>query len=181
MPLKRLQIICLERNKELSKRNSQNLKYSRTQATQSIETLRQYFSHLEESIKDFPAENMINYDETNLTDDPGREKVIVRRKSKRAHRLMDTSKTSTSVMICVTAARELLSPYIVYKAKYLYPDWTEGGPRGTRYNRSKSGWFDSDIFEDWFNSVALPYLRRLEGRKVICDNLGSHLSFHVIQ
>ena len=28
----------------------------------------------------------------------------------------------------------------------------EGGPSGTRYNRSKSGWFDGVIFDDWFSN-----------------------------
>jgi hypothetical protein len=93
----------LERNQELAKRNSQNLTHCRGQATQSMANLREYFSYLEDSILYVPPTNIINYDETNLTNDPGREKVIVRRKGKRAHRLMDTSKTSTSFMFCVTA------------------------------------------------------------------------------
>ena len=31
--------------------------------------------------------------------------------------------------------------------------WTEGGPAKVRYNRTKSGWFDSVTFEDWFFTV----------------------------
>ncbi|KAG5873484.1 hypothetical protein JTB14_029161 [Gonioctena quinquepunctata] len=85
-------------------------------------------------------------------------------------------------MFAVLASGKLLPPYIVYKAKYLYPDWIEGGPEGARYNRTKSGWFDSDLFEDWFFQIALPALRSNDGKKVIIgDNLGSHLSFKVIE
>lgn len=95
---------------------------------------------------------------------------------------MDTSKSSTSVMFCISGDGKLLPAYVVYKSKYVYPKWVEGGPPGTRYNRSMSGWFDSDLFEDWFEKIALPYLRRQDGTKVIIgDNLGSHLSYKVIK
>ena len=77
---------------------------------------------------------------------------------------------------------ELLPPYVVYKAHHLWSTWTEGGPSGTRYNRSKSGWFDSVIFDDWFFQLALPKLKRQEGKKVLIgDNLSSHMSVEVIK
>ncbi|CAG5040667.1 unnamed protein product [Parnassius apollo] len=62
-------------------------------------------------------------------------------------------------MIAASATGELLPPYVVYKAQNLYDTWTENGPPGTRYNRSASGWFDANIFEDWIKSIALPYFR----------------------
>ncbi|KAG5871538.1 hypothetical protein JTB14_023962 [Gonioctena quinquepunctata] len=68
-------------------------------------------------------------------------------------------------MFAVLASGKLLPPYIVYKAKYSYPDWIEGGPEGARYNRTKSGWFDSDVFEGWFFQIALPALGRNDGKK----------------
>lgn len=36
----------------------------------------EYFTNLKDVLKDVPPENIINYDETNLTDDPGRKKCI---------------------------------------------------------------------------------------------------------
>ena len=47
-------------------------------------------------------------------------------------------------------SRSWLPCYVVYKALNLYDIWTEGGPEKGRYNRGKSGWFDSVCFEDWF-------------------------------
>jgi DDE superfamily endonuclease len=56
------------------------------------------------------------------------------------------------------------------------------GPPGTRYNTSKSGWFYSCIFEDWFQNLALPTLKRQVGKKIIIgDNLSSHISDNVIR
>lgn len=52
-----------------------------------------------------------------------------------------------------------------------------------RYNRSKSGWFDTAIFADWFASMFIPHIRKLklEGKKVVIgDNLTSHFSEEVL-
>lgn len=129
-----------------------------------------------------PPENIINYDETNFCDDPGRQKVIVKRGARHSERYMDSSKTSVSVMIAGSAAALILPPYVVYKSLHLYDTWTENGIKGARYNRSKSGWFDITIFEDWFFQIALPYFRHKDGPKVmIGDNLSSHLSDRVMR
>ena len=57
-----------------------------------------------------------------------------------------------------------------------------GGRKGTRYNRSKNGWFDMTCFRDWFFTLILPYCKKLSGLKVlIVDNLSSHISPDVLQ
>lgn len=172
----------LKRHKnELSKRISQSFKQSRAKIDHSI--INNYFNNLSQVLKNISPEAIVNCDETNFTDDPGRFKVIVRKQSKRAEKVMDTSKSSTSVMFACSASGVMLPPYIVYKADHLWSTWTEGGPPNTRYNRSHSRWFDTNIFEDWFLKIALPYFKSLPpGRKVLIgDNLASHISPEVIK
>ena len=124
----------------------------------------------------------INYDETNFTDDPGRKKAVVKRRSKYPNRIMNFTKTSTSVMVAGTASGCLLPPYVVYKAQNMWDTWTTGGPEGARYNRSESGWFDTFSFEDWLCKIIVPYARRLPGKKILIgDNLSSHLSIHAVE
>lgn len=171
----------LKRHKnELSKRFSQSIKESRAKVDHT--TINQYFDNISETFQDIPPENIINYDETNFTDDPGRIKVLVRRKSKRAEKVMDSSKSATSVMFACTASGLLLPLYVVYKADHLWTTWCENGPTDARYNRSHSGWFDTNIFEDWFKNIILPYCKKLQpGPKILIgDNLASHISFNVI-
>jgi len=55
---------------------------------------------------------------------------------------MNFTKSVTSVMFAPAADGTLLPPYIIYKSMHLYNKWTEGGPRGARYNRTPSGWMD---------------------------------------
>lgn len=168
------------RNPELTRRNCENMK--RVKAQLSEEVVSNYFAELETSLAGISAENILNYDETNISDDPGRTKVFVKKGSKHASRIIDSSKSSNSVMFAVLGDGTLLPPYVVYRAKNIYPEWIENGPPGARYNRSKNGWFDSVIFEDWFTSIALPALRRKAGKKIVIgDNLSSHLSINIIR
>ena len=70
----------------------------------------------------------------------------------------------------------------MYKAIHLYVTWTEGGPPGTRYNRSPSGWIKSCSFDDWFHKIILPDAKDRTGRVVIIgENLASNVSPSVIE
>lgn len=170
----------IKRNNSLTERLAQNIK--RVRAGVDRESIVNYFTNLRETLQGIPATNIVNYDETNMSDDPGRVKVLCRRGSKRVERIMDSSKSSISIMMAISASGQLLPPYTVYKATHLYPTWVEGGVEGAYYNRTKSGWFDGPTFEDWFDKIALPYLKNLEGPKVLIgDNLASHVSLHVLQ
>lgn len=165
---------------DLALRFCQNIK--RARAAVSAEVINDYFDELEKELAGVPPSNIVNYDKTNLTDDPGRRRVITRRGCKYPERVMNSSKSSTSVMFAAAGSGNILPPYVVYKAQHLYQSWTEGGPTNSRYNRTKSGWFDCFCFEYWVETIAIPYLRRLEGRKFLTgDNLSSHLSLESIR
>lgn len=164
----------------LKTRLGENIKRSR--AAVSRTTINEYFDSLEISLLNVPSQNIINYDETNFSDDPGRNKVLVRKSSKHADTIMDSSKSATSVMFAVDASGKMLPPYVVYKSSQLWNSWTTGGPEMCRYNRTLSGWFDQSVFEDWFITVIIPYCRRLDGVKaIIGDNLASHVSVKIVQ
>lgn len=160
-------------------RLASNIKRSRAAIDEAV--LRDYITNLTSVVADVPASNVWNYDESNLTDDPGRKKVIAKRGCKYPERICNSSKTSISLMMCGSAAGELLPPYVIYRSGKLWDLWTENGPVGTRYNNTTSGWFDSSVFTDWFQTLLLPKLKKLEGKKVLIgDNLSSHITLEVL-
>lgn len=65
--------LFLARHPKLSERRAQNVKRVRAGVTKEI--LTSYFKELEKSLEEVPPTNIINYDETNFTDDPGASKV----------------------------------------------------------------------------------------------------------
>jgi hypothetical protein len=53
--------------------------------------------------------------------------------------------------------------------------------KNARYSSTKSGWFDTFTFTDWFSNVFLPVAKRLVGKVLLLgDNLSSHISIEVI-
>lgn len=173
----------LNRQKDiLTKRTCQNI--SRKRAAVSEEIVTEYFQQLKTTLNNVPPENIINYDETNLVDDPKGKVQIFRRGAKHAERILNTSKTTTSIMYAVTATGKCLAPYVIYRAERMQDSYLLGGPGDARYGRTSTGWFDSDSFNDWFKSVYLHYIRNLpkeEPKVLIGDNLPSHINMKVIQ
>ena len=66
-------------------------KASRAEVNEDV--INDYFNHLAEALKDVPAYNLFNYDETNVTDDPGSKQVITRRGRNRVKRKKPMSLT----------------------------------------------------------------------------------------
>lgn len=170
---------------ELTHRTCQNIKKSK--ADLKPEDIKEYFENLKASLVEadgtpIDPHKIFNYDETNLSDDPGVKKCIFKRGLKYTERIRDSTKSSISIMFCGSATGSLIPPYVVYKAEHLWQPWIEGGPEKARYNRSRSGWFDATIFTDWFLNCFLPATRKIEGCKVLIgDNLSSHFSKEVLE
>lgn len=86
--------------------------------------------------------------------------------------ILNTLKSSTSFMTCKNDVRELLAPYVVYKSTKLWSTWCEEDSKGTKYNCTSSGWFNAQIFVDWFERVLILAVRYKPGYKVLIgDNL----------
>ena len=93
MPGTEFCISFMRRHKnELSQRFTQNIKKCR--AAISPKLIDDYFVRLEKSMGNFeiPPQNIINYDETNLTDEPGKKKAIYRRGVKYPERVINSTK-----------------------------------------------------------------------------------------
>ena len=164
-----------------TKRIADNVKSVRAEIT--CQTIKEFFANLVETVgDDISADRIFNYDETNVTDDPGSKTVIVSRGLRRVERKMEHSKSATSIMFCGAADGTFLPPFVVYKALNLYRNWTLNGPPGAIYDNSKSGWFDQRTFERWFFEIFLPNATLLAGEKVLIgDNLASHFSEEVLR
>ncbi|XP_028042420.1 uncharacterized protein LOC114252110 [Bombyx mandarina] len=171
----------LKRHKlTITSRLSKNIKRSR--AAVSPEVIKAYFDELEISLQGIPLGNIVNYDETNLVDDPGRKRVLVKRSVKYPERIMNHTKVSTSIMMAAAANGTLLPPFVVYKAQHVYDTWRQNGPKGSRYNSTSSGWFDGFTFEDWVRTIVFDYFEDKTGTKILIgDNLASHLSIEIIK
>lgn len=134
----------------------------------NCDTIHIFFFFFEELAKTFEGvhpELIINYDETNIINDPGKKSSCVHKGTKHAEYVKDTSKSSTSVMFSGTTSNIILPIYMVYKAEHVYNIWTYNWSPGARYKRSRSGWFDMALFEDWCFSRVMQYFRKFPKKK----------------
>ena len=124
----------------LTNRIATNISRKRTKMLQS--ELQYYFGNTQKELDGVPPSHIWNYDETNLCDDPGTRKYVMKRGTKYPEKVADSNKIAFSVMFLGTATDEILPLYIVYKATNLYNESVTGGPFSSHANHSKSGWFD---------------------------------------
>uniref|UniRef100_A0A6P7FQH0 Uncharacterized protein LOC114332904 n=1 Tax=Diabrotica virgifera virgifera TaxID=50390 RepID=A0A6P7FQH0_DIAVI len=96
----------LSRHKDLTARIASNIKRSR--AALNADQMTEYIENLRQTITGVEPDAIFNYDETNLTDDPGKKKVLTKRGVKYPERICNSSKSSISLMMCGNAAGELL-------------------------------------------------------------------------
>ena len=170
-----------------SKRFADNVTINRAEV--SSEVINSYFDNLQETLQEMevpiPPENIFNYDETNISNNPASKKVLVRRGRRRVERKAEHSKQTISLMFCGNASGQYLPSMVIYKSKNVYNDWSTGEPDGAVYECTKSGWFDARTFEIWFKRVFLPNV--IDGRSspgpvvLIGDNLPSHFFTMVIE
>jgi hypothetical protein len=169
----------MKRHAQLTVRMANLIKRSR--AALSHQDVNEFFDRFEQSIGDIPPQNLWNYDETNMRDNPGAQKAIFQKGVKYAEQVRDHTKSSISLMYCYNGVGDSVPPLFLYKGQNVYPSWCIGGPKGALFTSSPSGWFDTFTFGEWFHKQFLPIARRQPGKKMLLgDNLSSHLSVDVI-
>ncbi|GAB1602359.1 uncharacterized protein LOC115211605 [Argonauta hians] len=129
-------------------------------------------------ITDLP-ERFYNLNETGLNLDPKKKKTFHHRGIKNGQYVMPSvGKTLYTVLFCGNAEGEYLPPYVIYKGKYLYDTWMMGGPAGTTYNITETGWMDDYVFENWVTQTFLPFVKNREKPIIVFfDGNGSHITY----
>lgn len=100
----------LARHKDkLTTRAAQNIK--KVRAAKTVDEFTIYFPNLKDTLKDIPAGNILNYDETNFSDNPGSSKCIFKREIKYPERVLNHTQGSISIMLASAADGILLATY----------------------------------------------------------------------
>lgn len=95
-----------------------------------------------------------NCDETGVCTAVASKKILARRGDKNVHETGGGSgRDYITILGCGSAIGERLPPY---KGKNLMTNHTQGGPPGTRYSMSNSGWMETANFQEWFTKVFVP-------------------------
>ena len=131
------------------------------------------------------ASRLWNGDETGFCASVACTKVLAKKGSKEVHETSGGSGRDYYTVLGAGAADGTrLPPFILYKGCHLYLRWTNGGPAGTVYGVSDSGWMEGNNFHSWFEKLFLPSVAHLltTGPVVLfVDGHHSHLSLQLIK
>ncbi|KAF2888621.1 hypothetical protein ILUMI_17552, partial [Ignelater luminosus] len=99
----------------------QNIKQNR--AAVSPNTISDYFNELGKELQGVSPQNILNYDQTNLSDDSGKKTIIAKQGCKYPERLMNSTKSF------IFDDGTILPPYIVYRTKQVHNSLAEDRPQ----------------------------------------------------
>ncbi len=130
--------------------------------------------------------NIHNCDETGLLLESGEKKIICRRGTRNPLVLSGLNqKEMITVLFSVNAEGMHPPPFVLYKATsttMIAESWTTGGPPGTAYGTSPSGWMTEGNFFQWMEQVFVPWVSSLNSDRphlLILDGHASHISIRV--
>lgn len=116
-----------------------------------IQVINSWFQKLETFLKEIDireapdlSSRLWNADETGFCTSMASHRVLARKGSKEVHETSGGSGRDYFTVLGAGAADGTrLPPFILYKGSHLYLRWTNGGPAGTAYGCSDSGWMEA--------------------------------------
>ena len=115
----------------------------------TTENMMKYFENLEVCLKEHDLMNcpgqIYNVDETGMPLDHRPPKVVGRKGKRNIRCRAIRNKAQITVVACVSASGQVITPYVILDTKQLNHAWVPG----TWYGLSNKGWIDNVLFKDW--------------------------------
>ncbi|KAI8488705.1 hypothetical protein Bbelb_334880 [Branchiostoma belcheri] len=184
LPGKRWWSAFRRRHPEISLRSPDSLDRARA-AMSNARVVEKHFEQLgqllsENKLHDRPFQ-VYNADETGMSMDARKSRVVVPTASKRAPSIRSGGRDHITAMSCVSAAGAVVPPMIVFNRAMPSGKFSEGGPPGALYAWSESGFINKELFEEWFFKVFLVHCHKERPILLILDQHSSHLSLKVLK
>ena len=141
---------------------------------------------VELNIKD-KRSRIFNLDEVGLSTAGKKKEYFFRRGAREAHILTpNEGKSMFTVLFCCSAAGDMMPPFTVYKGTpdCLQSTWVTGGPPGSAYSATSSGWMEDYVLENWLKTRFIRWLNENDIAKpviLLFDGHGSHITYKMAQ
>ena len=142
------------------------------------ETIQTYFNLLkdillEHGLMDLPGQ-IYNVDETGIPLDHRPPKVVTRKGQKKVRSHTSGNKSQITIIGCINAAGSHIPPFVIFDAKNLNHNWTEGEVPGTTHGTSQKGWMDTQLFKGWLTDHFLQFAVSARPLLPLLDGHSSH-------
>lgn len=179
--------VLFRKRHNLSIKKPQPVEYLRKRMTDPF-VIHEYFVLLEKTLKELnitDATRIWNLDETSVSLDPSKTKVVGGVGSPSTRTTAGPGKENITVLATVNAAGEKMDPLIVFKGAYVYDNWITKD-NNTKYDfeisyaASKRGWMETDIFYNYFLKVLIPGFGEKRPVLLIYDGHSTHVDEKVV-
>ncbi|VVC98662.1 unnamed protein product [Leptidea sinapis] len=189
----RLQYVQREENKELTMYAAAKLSLKKAQPIEHVRRkntdpfiVSEYFSLLQATLKTLGLEQrpelIWNLDETSVSLDPSKTKVVGRKGAPCSRTSHGTGKEHITVLTAVSAGRQKLTPLIIFRGTYVWDTWMAD----TRYFElsyaaSKWGWMETEIFRNYMEKVFILGLGEERTVLVVYDGHSTRVDIKVVE
>ncbi|XP_063634481.1 jerky protein homolog-like [Cydia splendana] len=172
----------------LSLKKAQPVEHARKVNTDPF-SINEYFELLQATLKKLNLEQMPsqiwNLDETSVSFDPSKTKVVGKKGVPSSRTTHGTGKDNTTVLTAVNADGVKISPLIIFKGKFVWDSWMANTDKKYNfelsYAASPNGWIDSNIFLNYLEKVFIPALGKDRPVLLIYDGHNSHVNLNVVE
>src|SRR5436190_4911448 len=167
------------RNAEIKTKRATRIDYKRVNGA-SPENINLFFLRLAEFSWIKPC-NIFNADETGIMEGMGVNGLVVgstKSNPKGTYVKGNQDRTWTSIVECISATGQALTPLVIFKAKSIQAQWfARDFNQPWEFTNSVNGWTSNDIALEWLEKVFIPETAPSdpsEARLLIVDGHGSH-------
>lgn len=172
----------------LSIRKPEPLEYARKKAATDPFNIYGYFNLLKKVLVELDIEDkpdrIWNLDESSLSIDPSKSKVVGE-KGKSSSRVTSTSgKENTTFVLACNAMGQRVPPLIIFKGKNMWDQWKAPPDKefpGTAYAATPNGWMETEVFKNYFKKTLVPALGDERPVLVIYDGHSTHVSLDLVE
>lgn len=172
----------LKRNPEVSVRMPEATSVNRISAFNQHE-MEIFFKNLLNIFEkhSIPPNRIYNVDETGVTTVHKPSKIIAPKGQKQVGAATSWERgKNVTVCCCMSAIGHFIPPMFIFPRIRMTPALERGGPPGSVYTCSKSGWMMEDLFLDWLKHFVAHTRPSVEDVVLlILDNHGSHISLAI--
>ena len=144
------------------------------------ETIKQYFDLLRDALVELGLVNspaqIYNVDETGMSLDHR----PLKRGQKKVRCHTSGNKSKITVIGCVSVAGQAIPSLVIFDAKSLNTEWTDGEASGASYGLSDQGWVDSELFCGWLVGHFLQYAVAARPLLLLLDGHSLHYQSDLI-
>ncbi|XP_076092433.1 uncharacterized protein LOC143063887 isoform X2 [Mytilus galloprovincialis] len=174
----------LNRHLELSEKLPEQQDKARRRMS-NVTVVDQYFKLLVDTVDSLGLTNkpnqIFNCDESGFSGKEKSKEKVLTLKGSHSYQQKVLVHGHITVHMCIAADGHVLPSFLIFDGCLPHRSFKDGVPDNWLYGSSESGYMDTELFENWFDKVFIPFCGTRRPVLLIFDNHDSHISIDLIE